>query len=219
MVAEVFAGLSAIKTAFDLAKGLKDIDDAARRNAAVIELQEKILAAREAQSTLLERISELEKKVASFEAWEREKQRYELQDIWRGSLAYVIKESVRGPEPSHNICANCYQRGHKRILQLRVRGIGKELFCSECNTAIFVGGVDYPRRHPRMVMAKCPLGEGSAALDFVWLLRGSHLRLFLSWPVLRSALDRSVNGALESSPRVGTKLNFIFVAIRLLWLH
>ena len=50
MVAEVFAGLSAIKTAFDLAKGLKDIDDATRRNAVIIELQEKILSARDAQS-------------------------------------------------------------------------------------------------------------------------------------------------------------------------
>jgi hypothetical protein len=40
MVAEVFAGLGAFKTAFDIAKGLKDIDDATRRNAAVIELQE-----------------------------------------------------------------------------------------------------------------------------------------------------------------------------------
>ncbi len=50
MVAEVFAGLGAIKTAFDLAKGLKDIDDATRRNAAVIKLQEKILDAQQAQS-------------------------------------------------------------------------------------------------------------------------------------------------------------------------
>jgi hypothetical protein len=144
MVAEVFAGLSAIKTAFDLAKGLKDIDDATRRNAAVIELQEKILAAREAQSTLLERISELEKKVASFEAWESEKQRYELQDVWHGSLAYVIKESMRGPEPPHHICANCYQRGHKRILQPRMTGAGKELFCSECKTAIIAGSIATP---------------------------------------------------------------------------
>ena len=41
MVAEVFAGLSAIKSAFDIAKGLKDIDDATRRNAAVIEFKKK----------------------------------------------------------------------------------------------------------------------------------------------------------------------------------
>jgi Mg2+ and Co2+ transporter CorA len=67
MVAEVFAGLSAFKTMFDMAKGLKDINDAAIRNGAVIELQEKILAARESQSAALERIGELEKKVASFE--------------------------------------------------------------------------------------------------------------------------------------------------------
>jgi len=35
---------------FDIAKGLKDIDDAARRNAAVIELQERILSAQQSQS-------------------------------------------------------------------------------------------------------------------------------------------------------------------------
>jgi hypothetical protein len=43
MVGEAFAGLGAIRTDFDIAKGLKDIDDAARRNAAVIELQENPL--------------------------------------------------------------------------------------------------------------------------------------------------------------------------------
>ncbi len=45
MVSEIFAGLGAFKTMFDIAKGLKDINDAAARNAAVVELQEKILAA------------------------------------------------------------------------------------------------------------------------------------------------------------------------------
>ncbi|MFZ3324849.1 MAG: hypothetical protein WA231_02690 [Methylocella sp.] len=61
MVAEVFAGLSAIKTAFDLAKGLKDIDDATRRNAVIIELQEKILTAQAAQMELVETINDLKK--------------------------------------------------------------------------------------------------------------------------------------------------------------
>jgi len=141
MVAEVFAGLSAIKTAFDIAKGLKDIDDAARRNAAVIELQEKILFAQAAQLELVETIGELKKRVVELEAWDADKKRYELKDIWNGSLAYAIKESMRGSEPPHNICANCYERGHKRYLQPRVTGFGRELFCSECNTAIFIGSV------------------------------------------------------------------------------
>jgi hypothetical protein len=40
MVAEIYGGLSAIKSAFDIAKGLKDIHDATLRNTAIIELQE-----------------------------------------------------------------------------------------------------------------------------------------------------------------------------------
>ena len=35
MAAEIIAGLGALKTAFDIAKGLKDIDNAVSRNAAV----------------------------------------------------------------------------------------------------------------------------------------------------------------------------------------
>ena len=50
MAAEIFAGVTALKTAFDLARGLKDIDDATRRNEAVIDLQQKILGAQQAQS-------------------------------------------------------------------------------------------------------------------------------------------------------------------------
>lgn len=87
MVAEVFAGLSAIKSAFDIAKGLKDIDDASRRNAAVIELQEKILAAQQAQTTLIETVRELKARVAELETWEAEKERYELDQIAPDSSA------------------------------------------------------------------------------------------------------------------------------------
>lgn len=147
MVAEIFASMSAIKTAFDIAKGLKDIDDVARRNAAVIELQEKILSAQAAQVELIETIGELKKRVVELEAWDADKKRYELKDIWRGSLAYVVKESMSGSETPHNICANCYERGHKRYLQPRVTGYGQELFCSECKTAISSGSVDLPDPH------------------------------------------------------------------------
>ena len=56
MVAEIYAGLSAFKAMFDMAKGLKDINDAAIRNGAVIELQEQILSAQQQQSELIERV-------------------------------------------------------------------------------------------------------------------------------------------------------------------
>jgi hypothetical protein len=78
MVAEVFAGIGALKTAFDIAKGLKDIDDTTRRNAAVIDLQEKILSAQQSQSSLIETINELEKELVRLRSWEADKPRYEL---------------------------------------------------------------------------------------------------------------------------------------------
>lgn len=141
MVAEVYAGLSAIKTAFDMAKGLKDIHDAALRNTAVIELQEKILTAQQAQASLIERISDLEKEVAAFETWSAEKQRYELKDVGLGTLAYVVKETMRGTEPPHQICASCYQRNKKSILQPRDIGHDQLLICPapECKAQIKVG--------------------------------------------------------------------------------
>ena len=60
MAAELIAGLSIFKSMMDMAKGLKDINDAAIRNAAVIELNEKIRTAQAQQTTLVARIGELE---------------------------------------------------------------------------------------------------------------------------------------------------------------
>src|SRR6185437_11648582 len=118
MVSEVFAGIGAFKSMLDMAKALKDINDATIRNGAVIELQEKILAAREAQSAALERISELEKQVADFETWNADKQKYELKKVAStGALAYMLKPEARGGEPPHWVCTHCYENRKRSILQ------------------------------------------------------------------------------------------------------
>jgi hypothetical protein len=98
MVGEIYGGLSAVKAAFDIAKGLKDIHDATLRNTAVIELQEKILAAQQSQAALVERIGDLEKQVADFEAWNAEKERYELKIIGYAAFAHMLKPEARGSE-------------------------------------------------------------------------------------------------------------------------
>jgi hypothetical protein len=136
MVGEAIAGLGALKTAFDMAKGLKDISDAATRNAAIIELQEKIITAQSAQAALVGRVSDLEKKVASFETWGAEKKRYSLQNVGLGSLAYVLKPDAEPPEHPHSICAECYQHRKKSILQIERRAWNEQLKCPECKTLI-----------------------------------------------------------------------------------
>jgi len=113
VAAEIMGGISGLKAAFDIARGLKDIDDTTRRNAAVIELQEKILGAQQAQSALVERVGELEKQVADFEKWETEKEKYDLQEVYPQNFAYAIKESARAGAPAHLICTTCYENRKK----------------------------------------------------------------------------------------------------------
>jgi hypothetical protein len=151
MVAEIFAGLSSIKIAFDLAKGLKDIDDVARRNAAIIELQEKILSAQSAQADLVEAVRHLEKEVADFKTWETEKPKYELKQLARGgaSFAYAIKPDAQGTEPFHCICAACYQNSKKSIIQLKtmvIMGSSEQvLACPVCQTEVHSEGWPPPK--------------------------------------------------------------------------
>jgi len=54
----------------------------------------------------------------------------------------VVKETMRGPELPHEICAACYQHGKKSILQPRDADYDRMMFCPECKTQIKV--VDIP---------------------------------------------------------------------------
>jgi hypothetical protein len=146
MVGEAFAGLSAIKTAFDIAKGLKDIDDAARRNAAIIELQKELLSAQAAQSDMTQRIRDLQEELASFETWDAEKEKYQLKQLVPSgpSFAYVLKPQAASGEPFHCICATCYQKRIKSVLQfLRTVLVGGDemiLSCPVCGTQVHTFG-------------------------------------------------------------------------------
>ena len=106
-----------------------------------IELQEKILTAQEQQTALIERISNLEKEMARFEAWEAEKLRYELTDFGGGTFAYLLKEEMSSGEPSHRICAACYEKHQKSILQSKGRNAFQQehWVCPECKTDFHFG--------------------------------------------------------------------------------
>ena len=140
---ELMGGLSALKTAFDLTKGLKEIGDAASLNSAVIELQEKILTAQQAQATLLSRVGELEEEVANFKTWETDKQRYVLKQVgYNGTLVYEQKEGVEGGEAPHSICPDCYQNARRSILQKVHRSPGRSevLVCQQCSWEAYTEG-------------------------------------------------------------------------------
>lgn len=140
MVAEVFAGLSALKAAFDLTKGLKEINDAAIRNGAIIDLQEKIRDAQQTQSALVERVRDLEAQAARLKTWEVEKQRYQLAEVAPRQYAYVLRPEEKDCEPPHWICPRCYEHEEKSVLQgFKSATFGWSHNCPVCELKIIAG--------------------------------------------------------------------------------
>ncbi len=152
-ISAIAAALSSLNAAKDIAQAMIGLRDSAAFQAKLIEFQSKLLdanrsafAAQDERTALLERIGELEKKVASFETWEAEKQRYELKQLASGSFAYVLKPNAQPPEPSHQICATCYQSRKKSILQRvpnnsarMALGMGASYQCPVCDTEVGIG--------------------------------------------------------------------------------
>ncbi len=125
------------------------LHDAAALNGKIAELNSKIIDAQsgvflvnEERTTLIKRVTDLEKEITDRETWEHEKERYELHTVSRfGNLAYVLKEEMSSGEPTHLICANCYQKRKKSLLQGMIdtwQG-HRVLACHECGNKIAVG--------------------------------------------------------------------------------
>ena len=143
------AALSSLKAAKDIAEAMIGLRDGAAFQAKLLEFQSKLIdannaafAAQDERAALLQRIRDLEEKVAGFERWETEKQRYELKDFG-GAFAYALKPEAQGTEPPHNICANCYQDHKKSILQRMPSnnarthlGIKPMHHCPSCNANV-----------------------------------------------------------------------------------
>ena len=142
----IAAALSSFSALKDIAQAIVSLHDAQALQAKVLEFnrqlidaQTKILAVNEERSALIEEIHQLKKQVADLEAWETEKQRYELKSIGAGSFARALKPETQGSETPHYICANCYENRQKSILQPEPTSMASRalatppmLFCPKC---------------------------------------------------------------------------------------
>ncbi len=134
-----------------LLKGLQTIKDLAvsvEIKAKVTELYDVILSGQQSalesnikQQALLDTIGQLKEEIARVKAWEETKKRYSLYEPTAGTFVYVIKEESKGEEPSHWICANCYNEGKRSILQLKTVGVeNNHYLCPLCKTEFKVRG-------------------------------------------------------------------------------
>src|ERR1700723_2421079 len=105
VIAEIAEGLAGIKTALDILKGLKRtgtaspiLSEIADLQSALIDVQNGIMAANQTHTADIDRIRELGEEVARLKAWDGEKDRYELRNIWHGAIVYSLKPDKRAGE-------------------------------------------------------------------------------------------------------------------------
>ena len=158
--------ISSLQAASDLAKtsiGLRDIATLHAKTIAlrkvILDAQSRALHAQFEQSSLLQRIRQLEEKVAEVEAWNAEKQRYQLTEINPGQFAYTLKEQTGSTEPKHMLCANCYNHNQKSILQTEIRYAGRHtvFFCQNCGSDMFsasIGDQDEGHQRPPVILKR-----------------------------------------------------------------
>lgn len=138
--------ISGLKVASDMAKGFLDLKSLAEVQGKVIELQSAILAAQSSalaanadQAAMADEIRKLREQLAMAEAWDREKQRYQLIALEPGIFAFALKREAADLEPPHWVCARCFNTGAKYVLQNQGDFYGaSEYLFNGCNSKIKV---------------------------------------------------------------------------------
>jgi hypothetical protein len=127
-VAEITAGITTVRAAIDVAKGMLTVRDAKLVAAKADELRQllgdaisKLLNAQQGQMAQLEQIQVLKAEAAKFRDWDSEKQKYELKGVGQGVFAYMPKSAARGDQPPHWLCPTCFESGKKAYFQFSTR--------------------------------------------------------------------------------------------------
>ncbi|KPF42093.1 hypothetical protein [Rhizobium sp. AAP43] len=152
-----------LKTAVDIGKTIKEINDLTVIRSKVIEMQDIILGAQSsamaAQTQLFELLqenSELKAKVAAVDDWKATAARYQLRDFGEGTYAYELKEDAANGEPPHKLCPVCFENGKRSLLQFQGKTASKQDInkCLSCGGDFYLGTraeINWPSRPNRRV--------------------------------------------------------------------
>ncbi|MCB1540215.1 MAG: hypothetical protein KDJ25_04985 [Rhodoblastus sp.] len=151
MITSIAAALSSIKTIKDMAEAAVTLHDAQatqeqrlKFQQVILDAQNALFSANEERSTLIDEIASLKKKIAEFENWKADAERYELKPA-DGSdvLTYQLKATMEHGEPAHHLCPNCFQQRQKSILVKEQTSVGRRtlLVCKRCNSEYMTQGV------------------------------------------------------------------------------
>ncbi|WP_415279855.1 hypothetical protein [Brucella sp. BZ] len=149
---DIASGYTALTTAFNLAKGLKDVHDQVKVNEVLIELQAKILEAQEAVRDGRDRLENAEQELKGYKDWDIVASRYQLKDFGGQTFAYALRKEAANGQPWHLACPNCFGNRRLSILQHSGNYSGQRGFdCSACKTRVRLGKSEYYREHESVV--------------------------------------------------------------------
>jgi ribosomal protein L32 len=149
VVNPVTLGLGSLKSAMDTLKSLNATITEAEVAKVRVEISGHLIAANAAmldvQRTLLEDtdiIRALEAENMQLKDWSREAERYELDDVGQGAVAYALKPECTGSGAAHHLCPNCFTQRKRSFLQPEwlVDGQVETFRCHPCGLTLFTRG-------------------------------------------------------------------------------
>lgn len=140
---EVGAAINGLKGALDLVKGVKAVSEGLAVQDVKMDLGQRIIDAQmtlnlaiAAQTEAAQEIRQLKEEIVRLKDWSAEREKYELVAVRGGGFAYMLKAGMRGSQPAHWLCANCFEQGQKSIMQEKGQvksGSGDNLVgCDRC---------------------------------------------------------------------------------------
>jgi hypothetical protein len=145
---------TSLKSLADMAKALKDVNDAAVFQTKAFELtreivnaQQNALGAQIAQQAMIDENRILKRRIAELEDWSVEKARYALTDHGCQTFTRSLKTEMANGDPPHRICIQCFEQGKKGMLHSHgiFSGGREKVECLSCGKEIMLG-CDGPRQ-------------------------------------------------------------------------
>jgi hypothetical protein len=138
------AATKALQELMEVRDLVKFGDTFRKMHSEILAAQQSALGGYKRELALLDEINALKARVANFETWDTQKQRYELKSLGSGGYAYMLKPDARGAETPHWVCANCFSSGRVSVIQYgrpQTRRDGRrDYFCPSCNNEVAMSG-------------------------------------------------------------------------------
>jgi hypothetical protein len=155
MFSEIMSAIAGIRSALDIARVGREAREFDAVYCAITKVQdqlsgyqEQLIASRHEREILAERLLEATREANRLKGFEKERNRYRLEELSAGAFAYVFQPGADAPEADlqrqgqpiqtvHWLCCACFQQAERAILQFAGYESGFKLYaCPRCKAAI-----------------------------------------------------------------------------------